>query len=150
MKKTLLVFLFFYTIIGYCQNLKIDSILIKSKELPAEFKSLNNLHCQSIQSKLLYNSPQTYSFILGNVINKQFQSFEYEDNLGSILYFEFNKETENSKSFIERLIWGGKKPSKSHPENIFTKDRILIITSFPYTSKISEILNENILEKIKL
>ena len=147
MKKILFLFLLFYSIIGYCQDVKFDSILINPNELPSEFKTTKELECQSIQAKLFYNSPEIYNFILGKLTNKQFQTFEYEGNSGSILYFEFDKESKESKGFIEGLLWGGKKPTKLHPENIFTKGNFLIITSFPFKSKINEILTEIISKK---
>ena len=147
MKKTLLLFVLFYSIFGYSQKGMLDSIQIKSSEVPQEFKSLNELKCQSIQSKMLYDKPEMYGFILGNVVDKKYQTYEYEGNEGSILFLEFDKDVEDSKAFIEGLLWGGKKPSKAHPEKILIKDKLMIILSFPYKSKIGETLTEIISKK---
>lgn len=121
---------------GFSQTRKIDSLKIKSDEVPTEFVFSNNLECQAIQSELLYEKPYMYSFILGEILDKRFQTIEYKGKKGSILYFEFDKNAENGKGFIQSLLWGGKKPSKKHPEEIITKGNLMIILSFPLKSEI--------------
>ena len=147
MKKLLILIVFIYSNIGFSQSKAIDSIQIKSTEIPAEYKPSEKLECQAIQSKLFYENPDMYSFILGETIDKRFQTFEYDGKKGSILYFEFDKDAENGKGFIEGLLWGGKKPNKAHPEQIITKGKIMIILSFPFKSKIGKQLTELIAEK---
>lgn len=147
MKRLLILFTFVYSSIGFSQTKAIDSIQVKSTEISAEYKSSEKLSCQALQSKLLYENPDMYSFILGKTIEKRFQTFEYDGKKGSILYFEFDKDAENGKGFIEGLLWGGKKPSKAHPEKVITKGKIMIILSFPFKSKIGYELTELLAEK---
>ena len=120
---------------GFSQTETIDSIEIKPEQIQVEHTFLKKLNCQSIQAKLLYNDPSMYSFILGNLIEKKFQTIEIDNQTGSILYFVFDKEPKNARGFIEGLLWGGDKRSKEHPEEIITKGNSLIILSFPYKSK---------------
>jgi hypothetical protein len=147
MKKLLILILMICSNIGFSQSKAIDSIQINSTEIPAEYKTSEKLKCQAIQSKLLYENPEMYSFILGETLEKRFQTFEYDGKKGSILYFEFDKDAENGKGFIESLLWGGKKPNKAHPEQIITKGKVMIILSFPFKSKIGKKLTELIEEK---
>ena len=147
MKKLVILFAFFYSFFGFSQTITLDSIQIKTTEISTDYKVLEKLHCQSIQSKLLYENPEMYSFILGKTLNKRFQSFDYKGKKGSILYFEFDKDPENAKGFIEGLLWGGKKPNKDHPESIIIKGNLLIILSFPFNSEISKELTDLIAGK---
>jgi len=147
MKKILILILFIYSNIGFSQSKAIDAIQIETTEISAEYKTSEKLECQAIQSKLLYENPEMYSFILGKTLEKRFQTFEYDGEKGSILYFEFDKDAENGKGFIESLLWGGKKPSKAHPEQIITKGNVMIILSFPYKSKIGNELTKLIADK---
>lgn len=147
MKNLLILFALISSILGFSQSNLIESIQIKPAEIPTEYKLLEKLECQSIQSKLLYENPDMYNFILGKTLNKKFQSFEYKGNKGSILYFEFDKDPENAKGFIGGLLWGEKKPSKAHPENIITKGNLMIVLSFPLKSEISKELTDLIAGK---
>jgi hypothetical protein len=147
MKKLLFLLAFIYSSIGFSQSDKIDSLEIKSTEVSTEYKTADKLECQSIQSKLLYENPEMYSFILGKTVDKRFQTFEYNGKKGSILYFEFDKEADGGKGFIEGLLWGGKKPDKIHPEQIITKGNVMIILSFPYKSEIGKELVKLIADK---
>jgi len=149
MKKafTLLLFTIIFVSNGLGQSKAIDSLEIKTTEIPTGYKSLKKLECQAIQSKLLYENPEMYSFILGKTLDKRFQSFEYKGKKGSILYFEFDKDADSGKSFVEGLLWGGKKPNKAHPENVITKGKVMIILSFPFNSKIQKELTELVTEK---
>jgi hypothetical protein len=147
LRKIIILLLFIYTTIGLSQSKTIESIQIKSTEIPAEYKTYDKLKCQSIQAKILYESPEMYSFILGKTLNKNFQTFKYKGKKGSILYLEFDKDAESGKGFIEGLLWGGDKPNKAHPEKIFTKGKIMVILSFPYKSKIGKEITELIAEK---
>ncbi len=147
MKNLLILFALISSILGFSQSNLIESIQIKPAEISTEYKLLEKLECQSIQSKLLYENPDMYNFILGKTLNKKFQSFEYKGSKGSILYFEFDKDPENAKGFIEGLLWGEKKPTKAHPENIITKGNLMIILSFPLKSEISKELTDLIAGK---
>lgn len=81
-----------------------DSLLINSTEISVDYKTSEKLECQATHSKMLYENLEMYSFILGETIDKRFQAFEYDGNKGSILYFEFDKNAENGKGFVESLL----------------------------------------------
>ena len=149
MKRLLTLFIFNIILIniGISQSKAIDSIEIKTDEIADKYSSLGYLECQSMQSNILYKNPETYSFLLGKVIDKRFQTFKYKGKTGSILYFEFDKDADNGKGFVEGLLWGGKKPNKSHPETIITKGKVMIILSFPFKSQIGKELTKIISEK---
>ncbi len=149
MKEILTLFLFAVIFVnsGFSQSKAIDSLEIKTTDISNEFKFLKKLKCQSMQSKLLYENPEMYSFILGKTMGKKFQTFEYKGKKGSILYFEFDKDADNGKGFIEGLLWGGKKPNKAHPENIITKGKVMIILSFPFKSEIGKELTKLVSKK---
>lgn len=142
MKNLLILFALISSILGFSQSNLIESFQIKPAEISTEYKLLEKLECQSIQSKLLYENPDMYNFILGKTLNKKFQSFEYKGSKGSLLYFEFDRDPENAKGFIEGLLWGEKKPTKAHPEIIITKGNLMIILSFPFKSEISKELTD--------
>jgi hypothetical protein len=120
---------------SFSQTITVDSLKIKPESIPNEHTVLKELKCQAIQSKLLYDDPSMYSFILGNLKEKGFQTFKFEGQTGSILYFIFDKQTNDSKGFIEGLLWGGNKPTKEHPEEIIMYGNVLIIISYPYKSQ---------------
>jgi hypothetical protein len=136
MKKTLLLLtaLFCFSM-SFSQTITVDSLKIKSESISEEHTVLKELQCQSIQSKLLYDNPSMYSFILGNVKEKGYQTIKFKGQTGSILYFIFDKETSGSKGFIEGLLWGGSKPTKEHPEEIIMYGNVMIIISYPYKSE---------------
>jgi len=120
---------------SFAQTITVDSLKIKPESISQPHTVLKELKCQDIQSKLLYNDPSMYSFILGNLKDKGFQTFTFSGQTGSILYFVFDKETAASKGFIEGLLWGGSKPTKEHPEEIIIYGNVLIVISFPYKSE---------------
>ena len=135
MKRTLLLLATLLCFsMSFGQTIIVDSLKIKPASITQEYTILKELKCQAIQSKLLYNDPSTYSFILGNLKDKGYQSFTFEGQTGSILYFVFDKETNASKGFIEGLLWGGSKPTKEHPEEIIVYGNVLIIISYQYKS----------------
>ncbi len=147
LKKLLILLSFIYWVFGLGQTQPLDAIQIQPTEISSDYKILENLQCQSIQSKLLYEKPDMYSLFLGKLLSKKFQTFDYKGDQGSILYLEFDKDAENGRKFVEGLLWGGKKPNNAHPENIITKGNIMIILSFPFKSEILKELTELIAEK---
>ena len=75
MKKLLILIVLIYSNIGFCQSKAIDSIQIKSTQISAEYRTSEKLECQAIQSKLLYENPEMYSFILGKTIKQKISNF---------------------------------------------------------------------------
>ena len=57
MKKLLILIVFIYSNIGFSQAKAIESIQIKSTEIPAEYKTSEKLEYQAKQLKLLYEKP---------------------------------------------------------------------------------------------
>ena len=149
MKKLLsiLVITIMFINSGFCQSELINSLEIKTDEVSAEYIFSDKLKCQSTQSSILYKNPGMYSFITGKVIDKKFQTIEHKGKVGSILYFEFDKDAEKGKGFIEGLLLGGKEQNNAHPEEIITKGKVMIILSFPFKSEIGKDLAELMTKK---
>jgi hypothetical protein len=127
MNKLLTLCISIVSTIGFGPSQTIDAIKMKPTELPKEYKSSQDIEYQAIQSKLLYKNPEMYRFILGKTIEKQFQTFEHKEKKGSLSYFEFDRDANEGKRFIEGLPWGGEKPSKAHPETIIIKGNVMIV-----------------------
>lgn len=134
LKLFVITFLFIQT--GFSQNKVLDSFEINPDELSKEYVFSNKISCQSIQAATFYNSPELYSFILGETLEKRFQTVKYKGKKGSILYFEFDEKAKDGEAFIQGLLLGGKKPNKKHPEEIITKGNVMIVLSFPFKSDI--------------
>ena len=148
MKKLFYILIFFYSAFGFSQSSLIDKYLIKSSEIPRDYKVLKVLECQSVEAQLFYKDSDEYSVILPEIIDKQFQSFQYKKVKGSILYFEFKKNPGLQTYFAESIIWGDTKPSEKNPENIIWKENLMIVLSFPLNSEIAIKLNEIITNKL--
>ncbi|TXE15982.1 hypothetical protein ES692_14595 [Psychroserpens burtonensis] len=142
MNKLLTLCFLIVSTIGFSPSETINTIKIKPTVLPKEYKSSQDIECQAIQSKLLYKNPEMYRFIIGKTIEKQCQTFEHKGKKGSLLYFEFDRNANEGKGFVEGLLWGGEKPSKAHPETIITKGNIIIVLSFPFKSDLSKELTK--------
>jgi hypothetical protein len=136
MKKIITLLFLISTSLIFSQSKSIDLVKEKITEISSEYKTYDKLKCQSIQATLLYKNPEIHSYILGETIHKEFQTFKYKGDKGSILYFEFDENAEKAKGFLEGLLWGGDEPTKSHPEKIIIDDKLMIIVSFPLKSKI--------------
>ncbi|NDK55225.1 hypothetical protein [Pontibacter fetidus] len=127
----------------------IDALKLSETELPANYKIADKLYCKSIQVATLYNSPQTYSFLLGNMVEKSFQSFESENEKGSVMFITFDKDVSESDSFIEGLIWGSSgKPTKAHPEEFLAKGNTLVIWSFERKSPIKDLSKDKVTKNL--
>src|SRR5690606_14602741 len=97
----------------------------------------------SIQAGTFYEQSDIYETLIGKVKNKTFQSYESKDDKGTIYYYEFEDNFEG-REFLEGLLWGGKKPTKAHPEEIFVKDNILVIWSFVDKSELKKVSRDKI------
>jgi hypothetical protein len=137
MKVFLLIVALVPSLAGVAQ--KLDSLKLSAKEIPANYKATDNLLCKSIQVELLYENPEVYKSMMGNVVRKEFQSFQSDNDEGTILYIEYEKNIEGWKGFLDGLLWGGNKPTKDHPEEYIIKNNILVIWSFQKKSEIKAI-----------
>ncbi|RZJ65425.1 MAG: hypothetical protein EOO50_13970 [Flavobacterium sp.] len=146
MKKTL----FFFSLI-FCFTLSaqgFEKIKLFESEIPSGYKLTNTMQCISIQACTFYKNPEMYSAIIGKLKSKDVQNFENKKDGGSIMYFEFEKNFE-MESFLQSLLWGGKKATKEHPEQILIKDKIVIIYCFPLESNLAEISKKKVETELK-
>lgn len=148
MKKLfpLLALAFFLTIKTNGQN--IDSLLLNDKEIPENYSLTEENNCFSIQARTFYENPEIYGMLIGNIKTKRIQNFDNKKDKGSIMYFEF-EEGFKGNGFLEGLLWGGKKPTKEHPEEYYAKGKFLIIWSFKKGSLIAETSEDKIKEILK-
>lgn len=146
MKKILFVF----TILSFfgLSAQSFDKIKLAENEIPAGYKLTNKPQCISIQACTFYNNPQMYDFLIGKVKSKDVQNFENKKDSGSIMYFEFENKFE-MENFLQGLFWGGKKATQEHPEQIFVKDKILIVYSFPLESDLMKVSQKKIEDQLK-
>ena len=141
MKNTLLLLLFIASSNLFAQNF--DKLKLAENEIPNDYKLTEESKCISIQACTFYKNPGMYSALIGKIKSKEIQNFENKRDSGSIMYFEFEKDFE-MQGFIEGLLWGGKKPTKEHPEEFFSWKNILIIWSFSQNSDLKKISKEKI------
>jgi hypothetical protein len=124
----------------------IDSLKLTKNDLPKEYSFTNTSNCISIQACIFYDKPEIYESIIGKIKRKDVQNFESKKDNGSIMYFEFEKDFEQT-GFLEGLLWGGDKPTKEHPEKYKVYKNILIIWSFNNGSPLEKI-SENKIKKL--
>ncbi len=115
--------------------LTIEDLKITVDELPDDYSFTENSNGISVQTSMFYDNPELYQSIIGKVIRKDIQNIENKKEKGSIMYFEFENEYKKN-GFLEGLLWGGKKPTKDHPETFISKGKYLIIISFKDNSQI--------------
>ena len=138
---TTLSIVFFLTIQSKGQG--IDSLKLLDKEIPEGYSLTNNKNCISIQACMLYENPEIYGALLGQIKNKQVQNFDSKKDNGSIMYFEF-EDGFKGDGFLGGLLWGGNKPTKEHPEEYFAKGNYLIVWSFKKGSLVTKTSKEKI------
>ena|SRR5687768_10234560 len=120
-----------------------DEFKLTEQEIPEKYKTSEEILAKSIQPKIFYNNPDLYEGILGSVKSKGFQSFESQEDKGTVFFFEYEEKVEG-EGFLEGLLWGGTKPTKDHPEEYLIKDNILIIWSFVRKSEIKDLSKQKI------
>jgi hypothetical protein len=134
----------FFLAIIYCSTYGqgFEKLKLTDTEVPDKYKATKKILYKSVQAINFYNDTDLYSFI-GEIKSKDYQSFKSKDDEGTIFYFEFEQEFKG-QGFVEGLLWGDKKASKEHPEEIFIKDNILIIWSFSENSELKKISMDKI------
>jgi hypothetical protein len=125
-----------------------DKLKLADTEVPEKYKATDQMLYKSIQAGTFYKQTDMYESFIGKIRNKEFQSYESKDDNGSIFYFEFEKDF-TQEGFLEGLLWGGKKPTKEHPEEYFVKDNILVIWSFSKKSELKKISKDKISSVLK-
>jgi hypothetical protein len=137
-KKILFTALFiFVSALSFGQT--IDSLKLNDTEIPAGYSKSTEMLCVTPHACSFYNQTDLYETFLGKITKKEFQSFDKKGDIGTILYFEFDKDFKG-QSFLGALLWGqGKKPTKSEPDDYYAKGNILIIWSFNLKSELKQI-----------
>jgi hypothetical protein len=140
----------FLTTLTYYSTLGqgLDKLKLTDTEVPENYKPTDKMLYKSIQAGTFYEQTDLYESFIGKIKNKEFQSYESKDDNGAIYYYEFEKDF-TREGFLEGLLWGGKKPTKAHPEEYFVKDNILIIWSFVDKSELKKISKDKIVGLLK-
>jgi hypothetical protein len=126
----------------------LEKLKLTDTEVPEKYKRADEMLYKSIQAGTFYNQTDLYEGIIGKIKNKEFQSYESKDDNGAIYYYEFEEDFKQ-QGFLEGLLWGGKKPTKAHPEEYFVKGNLLVIWSFVDKSQLKEISKDKILALLK-
>jgi hypothetical protein len=121
----------------------LEKLKLTDAEVPEKYKRTEEMLYKSIQAATFYEQTDLYEALIGKIRNKEFQSYESKDDKGAVYYYEFEKNF-TQQGFLEGLLWGGKKPTKAHPEEYFVKDNILIIWSFADKSELKKISKDKI------
>jgi hypothetical protein len=140
----LLATLTFYSTFG--QGL--DKLKLTDTEVPDKYKPSDKMLYKSIQAGTFYEQTDIYESFIGTIKNKEYQSYESNDDNGTIYYYEFEGDF-TQEGFLEGLLWGGSKPTKAHPEEYFVKGNILVIWSFAGKSELKKISKDKILALLK-
>ena len=127
---------------------RIEPLKLAEEEVSADYKRTESILCKSIQAALFYKSPEMYSMILGDVVEKGYQSYDKKGDKGTVLYFVFDEDiTDNA--FIPGLLWGSAgKPTKAHPEEYIAKGNTLVIWSFDKDSTVKKLSKEKVAKAI--
>ena len=126
--------LMYTTVLGQ----RIDKLKLTDADVPEKYKSTDKMLYKSIQAGNFYEQTHLYESFIGKVKNKEFQSYESKDDKGAIYYYEFEKEFTND-GFLEGLLWGGNKPTKSlrlKYNESFPKENLLRLISFAFGLRI--------------
>jgi hypothetical protein len=126
----------------------IEELKLTNTEVPEKYRATDEMLYKSIQAGTFYEQTDMYGALIGKVKNKTFQSYESKDDEGVIYYYEFEDKFEG-QGFLEGLLWGGKKATKAHPEEIFVKGNILVIWSFVDKSELKKISKDKITTLLK-
>lgn len=144
--KLIAFLLTFLSITSYGQV--IEKLKLTDTEIPEGYTATDEVLSKSIQAGTFYEQTDLYAGLIGKIKNKTYQSFESKDDSGTIYYYEFERNFQQT-SFLEGLLWGGKKPSKAHPEEYFVKDNILVIWSLAMTSGLKQISKDKVTMVLK-
>ena len=126
----------------------IEKLKLTDTEVPEKYKRTDEMLYKSIQAGTFYKQTDLYESLIGKIKKKEFQSYESKDDNGAIYYYEFEEDFKQ-QGFLEGLLWGGKKPTKAHPEEYFVKDNILVIWSFVDKSELKKVSKDKILALLK-
>lgn len=148
MKQRLTLTFLLTTIFYLTYGQGFENLKLKDTEVPVKYKQTEEMLYKSIQAGTFYEQTDLYGSLIGKVKNKTYQSYESKDDKGTIYYYEFEENFEG-QDFLGGLLWGGKKPTKAHPEEIFVNDNILIIWSFADKSELKKISKDKVTTLLK-
>lgn len=142
--KSILTILILTTLSLYpASGQELNKLKLTGNEVPEKYQPTDKMLYKSIQAGTFYEQTELYESFIGKLKNKEFQSYESKDDEGAIYYYEFENGF-TQEAFLEGLLWGGKKPTKAHPEEYFVKDNILVIWSFAAKSELKKISKHKI------
>lgn len=148
MRKILTTLALTMLTIGSIFGQGLTMLKLTATEIPEGYKPTDKMLYKSVQAASFYDQTDLYKSFLGKIKNKEFQSYESKNDNGAIFYYEFEKHFEQT-GFLEGLLWGGKKPTKAHPEEYFAKGNILVIWSFAAKSQLKKISKDKITTLLK-
>jgi hypothetical protein len=149
MKKTVCLLVTMLCFISISFSQKIDSLKLYDSQIPAGYLQSSKLLCKTVHAYSFYEQTDLYAAFLGNLVKKDFQSFEKKGDKGSILFFEFEKDF-TGEAFLEGLLWGNAgKPTKQNSDEYLVKGRFLIIWSFNLDSELKKTSKEKIISILK-
>lgn len=125
----------------------LDTLKLSPNDIPESYELTDKMLHKSIQAINFYNQVDLYESLIGTVKYKAYQSFKNKKDSGTIFYVEFEGNFEG-ETFLEGLLWGEDKPSKSHPEEYLVKGKVLIIWSFKQNSELKEISRAKIAKRL--
>ena len=135
--KTILILIAVVSCLA-CPAQTLEKMKLVPSEFPTGFQLTEDPQCISIQACSFYDSPEIYEGFMGKIKEKAIQNFVNGKDSGCIMYFEFEKKFE-MQSFLQGLLWGGKKATAEHPEEIYINDKWLLIYSFPLKNTLKEV-----------
>ena len=142
--KRILTSLVLTTLVCYSAHGQgLDRLKLTDEEVPERYNASDKMLYKSIQAATFYEQTDLYESFLGKVKNKEFQAYESKGDTGAIYYYEFEEDFEQT-GFLEGLLWGGKKPTKAHPEEYFVKNNVLVIWSFANKSELKKVSKDKI------
>jgi hypothetical protein len=144
MIKSLLIVLSLTLLVHVSYSQAIDKLLLADNEIPAGYKKSGKLMCRTVHAASFYEQADVYASMFGNVVKKEFQSFEGKGDKGSVLYFEFEKEF-TGQAFLEGLLWGTEgKATKKKPDEYYSKGNVLVIWSFGMDSPVKKVSQDKV------
>lgn len=107
------------------------SILLKQDEVPPGCKLVDGTFATDVQTEILYDYG-AYERLLPVPQGKAHQSFECDNQKGTVFYFAYANEQERRRvsSFARAVLWGEDHPTPMHPELVLDGGPFLVVVSF--------------------
>jgi hypothetical protein len=132
------------------KKLTYKDVFYTNENAPANLSFIQELRSPSIQGRMFYDINESYVGIaLPNLRYKKYQTFYDGDDIGSVMYFEYDGNVSvNAGKFIDALLYGEKNnPYDLHPEEYLIHKNIIILWGFKLNSKVKK-MHQNYLTSI--